>query len=87
MKLVQVAEDDAGNYTCLAVNEAGAVFLNFTLGVHDMKWCFGSGFIAFVFFLTLFSLMLPVDFVSYSWMKEHDKRCTDCRPIKIILNY
>ncbi|XP_069163060.1 hemicentin-1 isoform X2 [Procambarus clarkii] len=34
LTLLQVTEDDAANFSCLAVNEAGAVILNFTLEVH-----------------------------------------------------
>ncbi|XP_071515843.1 hemicentin-1-like [Panulirus ornatus] len=34
LKLLQVTEKDAANYSCLAVNEAGVIFLNFTLEVH-----------------------------------------------------
>ncbi|KAG7164030.1 Hemicentin-1-like 7 [Homarus americanus] len=34
IKFLQVTESDAGNYSCLAVNDAGAIFLNFTLEVH-----------------------------------------------------
>ncbi|XP_063876640.1 hemicentin-1-like isoform X2 [Scylla paramamosain] len=33
LKLLQVREEDAGNYSCLAVNVAGAIFINHTLQV------------------------------------------------------
>ncbi|XP_050723288.1 hemicentin-1-like isoform X2 [Eriocheir sinensis] len=34
LKLLQVRERDAGNYTCLAINEAGAVSADYALQVH-----------------------------------------------------
>ncbi|KAK3876548.1 hypothetical protein Pcinc_018676 [Petrolisthes cinctipes] len=34
LRIIATDVDDAGNYTCLAVNEAGDIFLNFTLDVH-----------------------------------------------------
>lgn len=33
LKLLQVREEDAGNYSCLAVNVAGDIFVNHTLQV------------------------------------------------------
>lgn len=42
LMLLQVMEKDAANYSCLAVNEAGALFLNFTLevlGTNAVRYC------------------------------------------------
>lgn len=33
LKLLQVREEDSGNYSCLAVNVAGAIFINKTLQI------------------------------------------------------
>ena len=54
LKLLQVREKDAGNYSCLAVNVAGAIFISHTLDVHGKPDNFQIS--SYVYLLVVFKL-------------------------------